>query len=808
MKIAKLHAALLATASLQVMASAPAFAQASDSDETIVVSARRIEERLQDVPISMSVVNEAQLAQANIVSTSDLARVVPGLNTQARFSTEQVTFTIRGFTQELRTSATVGTYFAEVVAPRGGGSAVPGGDGAGPGALFDLQNVQVLKGPQGTLFGRNTTGGAVLLVPRKPTDKLEGYIEGSYGNYDMTRVQAVVNAPLAEGVKLRLGADWQDRKGFIHNVSGIGPKDFADVNYIAVRGSLVLDLSPDIENYTIVSYMRSKNNGMVSQAFQTNPSGGLYRLGGLIAPQVARLNASGDPYQIEQHLANPIALTKQFQVINTTTWRASDSITIKNIMSYSSFIQDVRQDAFSTNASPIPNLYLTTSFIFASEGNHTNNQRNFTEELQLQGTGAEDKLQYQAGLYYEHSTPAGWSESAAPGTTTLCLLGFTSLATTRCLPAYHPITGAPIASAQSTLSKVEFTNMAAYAQATYALTEKLKATAGFRYTYDRTVGNSEGRVSLYLGNPLLGPVPPTFVACGLGFTGTGCSYTGRTSSDKPTWTLSLQYNPVENAMFYATYTRGYRQGSVSPAAPAGRPIFDPEKVDNYEIGTKATFDGAVSGAINLTGFYTKLANQQIQIGLQQSTGGNAISIYNAGASRIYGFEFDGSLRFNEIFRLNGAATYVNSQLESFVAPTREEFLAAGWAIVRPSAVAGDQLPFTPEWSANIGGTLTLPMDESMGKIELSATYRYSSSYTSNASTSTSIVSTPVKQIDLNLDWRNVGGHPVDLSLFGTNVTNQFTQGLISPFYDSLGYDVRYMGLPRMYGVRVRVRFGS
>ena len=104
---------------------------------------------------------------------------------------------LRGFTQELRTSSSVGTDFADVVAPRGGGSGISGGDGAGPAYMFDLQSVQVLKGPQGTLFARNTTGGAVLLMPKKPTDKLEGYLEGAYGNYDMFRIQGVINVPLA-----------------------------------------------------------------------------------------------------------------------------------------------------------------------------------------------------------------------------------------------------------------------------------------------------------------------------------------------------------------------------------------------------------------------------------------------------------------------------------------------------------------------------------------------------------------------------------------------------------------------------------
>src|SRR5690606_38159470 len=118
----------------------------------------------------------------------------------------KASFAIRGFVQDFQTAPSVGVYFADVVAPRAS-STTPSGNGVGVGHLFDLQNVQVLKGPQGTLFGRNTTGGAVLLVPNKPTGELEGYVEGSLGNHDMWRLQGVLNLPLADTFKVRFDVD-------------------------------------------------------------------------------------------------------------------------------------------------------------------------------------------------------------------------------------------------------------------------------------------------------------------------------------------------------------------------------------------------------------------------------------------------------------------------------------------------------------------------------------------------------------------------------------------------------------------------
>src|SRR5690606_5950831 len=207
--------ALAATAMGAVLTTPAAFAQDAGAvdDDAIVVTARRFEERLQDVPISISVFNQEQLTNRNIANSTDLAAYTPSLTVNSRYGPDKASFAIRGFSQDLNTLPSVGVYLAEVVAPRLS-SNITSGNGAGVGSMFDLQNVQVLKGPQGTLFGRNTTGGAILLVPQRPTDRVEGYIEGTYGNYDATRVEAVLNLPLADTFKVRAGVDWNKRDGY------------------------------------------------------------------------------------------------------------------------------------------------------------------------------------------------------------------------------------------------------------------------------------------------------------------------------------------------------------------------------------------------------------------------------------------------------------------------------------------------------------------------------------------------------------------------------------------------------------------
>ncbi|MBV8804934.1 MAG: hypothetical protein JO042_07800, partial [Sinobacteraceae bacterium] len=194
------------------------------------------------------------------------------------------------------------------MAPRGASNGIPTGDGAGPGSFFDLQNVQVLKGPQGTLFGRNTTGGAVLLVPQKPTSEFGGYVEASGGNYDMWRVQSVLNAPLNDKIRVRLGVDHQSRNGYMINTSGVGPRDFADVDYTALRASVVVDILPDLENYTIASYSNSDTNGNPQKLIATTGTG----LGAFAVQQLA--NQGQNFYDFQQDLSDAYSKLNQWQV--------------------------------------------------------------------------------------------------------------------------------------------------------------------------------------------------------------------------------------------------------------------------------------------------------------------------------------------------------------------------------------------------------------------------------------------------------------------------------------------------------------
>ncbi len=524
----------------------PAFAQDADdkrdeasSGNDIVVVARRTEERLQDVPISITVLSSEALSNNNITSAKDIATYTPALSTNNRFGADNTTWTIRGFTQEQRTTATVGTYFADVVAPRGSG-ATQGGDGAGPGNLFDLQNVQVLKGPQGTLQGRNSTGGAVMLVPKKPTDRLEGYVEASIGDYSMYRLQGVLNVPLADTIRTRIGVDHMKRDGYLQNVGKVGFGPYGDaggsVDYWAARFSMVIDVTPDIENYTVANWSHSKSTGIIpkiTQAFYREPyskltgvaTGSVLDVGQTVTGLVTgnglqamnqmayeAANCGGNFWCVTNSVWDSRSETQTWQAINQTKWQASDNLTVKAIASYAEFRGDTTLDLFGLSiprGQPSVTAVTTSHFDAITTplgvrnfsmthsptgfGGHTNSEASMVGELQFQWTG--EKLNWQGGFYHERSNPIGFSGTGAASQTPCGPVGsvvptgaaatevsFQVDATQSCLTTANQANSL----GRVGLSTVQtyYRDTALYWQGIYSLTDQLKLTAGIRYTWD------------------------------------------------------------------------------------------------------------------------------------------------------------------------------------------------------------------------------------------------------------------------------------------------------------------------------------
>jgi len=783
-------------------------AMAESGSADIIVTARRIEERLQDVPASIVVFNQQRLDERDVRSVADLSTFAPSLSVNTRFGSKGATFSLRGFSQASRTAASVGVYFADVVAPRGGDGGTPAGDGAGPGGFFDLENVQVVNGPQGTLFGRNTTGGAIILVPKRPTDRFEGYAEATYGNFDNKRLQGVLNIPISEAVKLRLGADYQDRDGFLTNISGVGPEKYGDQNYIAARASLVMDVTPDIENYSVASYSYGYDNGPMPKLTDCTNA---FPFGLLSCQQIARAAGKGF-YKVEGAFTDPHSRTTQWQLINTTTWKVSDSLTLKNIASYSqvrsNFVMDVLGANFviPTGAfGPIPDTGAAAgrNFSFAASthgvGRNNSDQENFVEEFRAQGTAVDGHLIWQGGVYFEHSTPRKPSGTQAPN-----VLACTDSATFQCTDLIGPFIRRSAGFINYRVGEAFFLNRAIYGQATYAVLENLKLTGGFRYTWDRMRGSAEirsYRVSSVTGAPL---ATPTYT-CTLNTADANCRTDTTLKSKAPTWLLGIDYNPDDDVLLYAKFTRGYRQGSVSTTTPPPYQSVGPESVDAYEIGAKTSFSGAVSGNFNIAAFYNRLRNQQLSVSLSSSTNATTPTSanLNAGRSEISGVELDASVRPLPGLTIDGNLEYLHTRVKSL----EVQNLPSGiYDVIAPTASVGSRLPLVPRWKWNITGTYRLPLADEVGRVTASATY----------SRSTNIMYTTgpfgiidgVGLLSANISWTSVLGSRIDMSLFGTNLTAEKYYTAVNDLRGSGGFVSKYMGEPRTYGVRIRYNFGQ
>lgn len=779
--------------------------------EEVVVTAQRREQSAQDVGVSVTVLSQEQIANANMVNSADLALYTPSLSVNAMFGPENAAFNIRGFSKELRTTATVGVYFADVVAPRGQ-IIQTSGDGAGPGTMYDLQSIQVLKGPQGTLFGRNTTGGAVIMTPQKPTSEFEGYVEISKGNFDMQQEQAVVNLPLHERFRLRLGVDHKKRDGHLNNITGIGSDKFGDANYLAGRFSMVIDITDNLENYTLINYSHSDTKGYGSKVFTCDP-GGLFEAlrDGLCEEQLERQEALGSGfYDVVSTVPDPGVELRDRRVINHLTWDVTENITIKNILGYMHLWSVNNQDVFGTqfiDTGPFadPNLEFVHAYSITAKEFPVTNQTTEVAELQIQGTSFQQNLEWQFGIYHENSKPDGFSGNITPSNLycDLATVATGDPSQYNCfdmlgiLPTELFDLFSPGGVTHSAL-KTEYTNKAVYSQATYAFTDHVKFTLGLRYTKDKTEGYA--RKTRYKFDLDVIQAPAIIEQAAV------------QEDEAPTGLVEFQYIPSDEVMLYWKFVRGYRQGSVNIAADAGVDKYNKETVNNIEIGLKSEFEWPVPGRFNIAMFDNDLRNMQLQSGYLSPTAGSTSAVFNAGQARIRGIEFDTFLRLTERLSAAISFSYLGTELlEQDTEGNRHKVAEAAGFFAEETftsiALPGDNLPFTPEISYTINLDYRLPFPTKIGDVIAGATYAHTGEQSATATNAS-----PYWKIDgfsvlnLNLSWLNILGQPLDLSLFATNVEDEEYVTYRPGTYHGIGFDSQSVGQPRMYGARLKYNF--
>ncbi len=755
----------------------------------IVVTARRRAESAQTVPVAVTAVSAAALEEQHITNGQDLQGQVPSLSVSPYGQMRDVEmFVIRGQSTQYGAASAVVQYMAEVPLVQGTITSLQGS----PGQFLDLADVQVLRGPQGTLFGRNTTGGAVLLEPARPTDHFTGSLALQGGNYGDKEAQAVVNVPISEKLMVRLAGEWVDRDGYTRDV--VTGANYDDRHYWAGRLGVTYKPTGSIENYLTVSGSRSYSSGTgwVLQAFNSPyiDAGIFGTVGGCagvglgancsVLDQFAAAQAARGPRNVSLGPTPPSlgALVEGWNAVDQLKVALSDTLTIRNIFSMSSLNS---AGPFDGDGSPLPfynsNAPLVTGY--------TDETRQLTEELQIQGTALQNSLNYTAGIYYEAvntpSTVLLQNQVFFSGTG----LGYSFDDTARALYA-----------------QIGYD----FGHTTDALAG-LKLTAGARYTWD-SVHALSSAFNIDPAGALTGcsngvPVVPTgFTDCALGAT---------QKSSAPSWTIGLDYMIENHVLTYGKVTRGYKRGGFNIyAVNQDHLTFAPEYVTTYELGFKSTFnDGAVPFTFNADVFHTDYKDIQISAGdFNAISFASGAAVFNAASATIKGVEVEGSVAPVHGLELSANYSHLQGTYKKFsIDSPFGQMDCSGGFVAGPVDLSCVPFSYLPKDQFSVTARYTLPISRDMGKLVVSATYSYTGA---QVETTTQLpqfepgsLVPSFGLINASINWTGILRSPIDASFFVTNATNKTYEISNTGVFNTIGVESNLYGEPRMYGLRLR-----
>ncbi|MFT4054044.1 MAG: TonB-dependent receptor [Novosphingobium sp.] len=827
-------AALVAFGSSQAMAQEDAAAAAPQkgreaSIAEIVVTANRREERNQDVPIQITAFSPEALKQNNVSNAQGLSGIVPSLavGSNGQGSRDTMSPTLRGQGATFQAAPAVVLYLNEVPLP----AAISLSQQGGPGNFVDLENVQVLAGPQGTLFGRNTTGGAILLVPKKPTDKFEGYVEGSLGNYQQRGLEGALNIPIVEDkLMIRAVGAYQDRDGFTRDI--VWNKDRDDVHWYSGRLGILFKPTERITNYTMAYWAKSSTNGpgLIHNAFNIEGLQGA----GLCYDPGQTPSAFGVPcsiYRRQTELAEEIGPRKtrlgvdEFQrvktwgVTNTTDLELSDELTVRNIFSYQRFKGAYAYDGDATPLQqydvggykypdfPVAGLseYGLPAFGYLNanaEPDLRDDLKQYTEELQLQGKMLDDKLNFAVGGFYYNQKPAStW-------------IGHTM--------AYCPAAYTGLCNQVTQFSRVANKSKALYAQATLDLgavtpaLDRVKLTAGYRYTWDTVSGFTTSYTP-----------SADFTTATCGSTATivpianvdQCSFGATLKSKAPTWTFGLDYKPMDSLLLYAKVSRGYKAGGFNPfAVRESTRTFIPEQLTSYEVGFKLDgWLGSIPFRLNADYYYADYKNIQRSTGDYNAATGATGAGFLAASGTVQGFEAEATVRPASWLEIGGNVSHTDGDYKHYTYSPFVPTVACN-GLVQPGGVADAscvRFAYLIPWIYSVHANITLPLPKDLGELNFFANYSHQASQSLETHQlpqfQPGAILQPYGVLNLSLDWRNVGGSNFDLGLFMNNATDNLYRVGNQPQNFQIGgllTSASMYGEPRMYGLKLRYSFDN
>lgn len=752
--------------------------------DEIIVTARRREESIQTVPVAIQAFSSEKLTSAGITSTWDLQKFVPGAIFKASGSPSNTTYYIRGQGRDVIGPGTpsVISYFNEV--PLGGFATVL--------PTFDVDNVQVLKGPQGTLFGKNTTGGAVLVYSKAPTYDYEGYVEGLFGNHDWKEVQGALNIPIVEDtLAVRVAGNIQRRDGYTKELLFGSDKD--ELHNDSFRASVLFEPTDWLHNTTVYDYYHENtaNNSNIPfgksapvAAWNVFP----FAFAAFGAPTVAALVSTFDcgvspscdvdlyldqaaqegPRSIRSN--NPTSYNAEIWGLSNTTVIDAGPVTIKNI-----FGLRTHQFRNFSNTDGIPFQLL--------EVESTSSQHTISEEIQFAGALFDDSLEWLVGAFYSRQKPSGANA-----------LKFDVFR-----PNGVPIDFWPLANVQNAMYFEK--SKAVFGSLDYSFSDFLEGfglNGSIRYTEDENSACAN-TVLPYSTPPIDG-----WDACQADPTAT--TVTGK--FNKVTWQVGGSYEFTDDIFGYVTVREGYRAGHVN--TPRLSPVlaqfqtFEPQSVRDYEIGLKANWDyKGVNGRFNISAFRNKFTDfQRAAAGLPQNLDGdfdstndpsNTTLVINGATASFKGIEIDGTISPIEDITISYGASYLYPKL---LEATAEPLLGIGGNAIQDFSMA-------PRYSYTVGGEWRLPcIPDEVGDVVLSGEFYWVSDYVVGLAQFDSYGTG-----DARIEWRNIAGTGVTGTAFVNNISNNEYPSYPLLSGPSPGVLSGIYGPPRMYGVRLRFDFG-
>ena len=662
-------------------AAAPAVSDAPDEGfADIVVTAQKREERLQDVPVAVTVVSGDQISRLGGVNIENAQYLVPALNFRKSGVPINQSIFLRGVgtsTFSLAGEPSVSTVLDGVVLSRAGEAFTP---------LADIARIEVLRGPQGTLFGKNASAGAINIVSVKPGDTLGGYAEGSlfFDNGTEYRAKAAIDIPLSDTLHSRITGFYANYDGNIFNDSPTVNRRVNGYEQYGLRGILVAEPS-DTVTLTLIGDWRKSNDDCCAEVIGAPAvlaDGTTTALFASRAPLLLPALEGDKGRTIRQNLVNRseekgwgVSLQADVELGN---------MTVTSITAYRRYDnREVRDGDF-----------LNAVYVGVNQSHDDGPQigKTFSQELRLTSPGGQF-IDYVLGAFYSHAetertfTRANINCSAS----TLPTIG-AGLIPCSTTPGVSTLTF-PLATA--TFGSI-FQNTALFGQATINVAERFRLIAGLRFTMDQ-LDVFHSRQVIVPGN-----ANPNFDAGvfngGLGGgVSNGVPWRGKTTADNLSGKGGAQFDISDNSMAYATYARGYKGPAFNVffnLALVGTAPLEAEIADSFEIGLKNTlFDGRV--VLNLAGFYAKYKNFQANNPDLDAFGNRVTRFTNAGDISTRGFEAEFQARPADDFTIAGGVAYTDAKVDSFKLP--------------PGGAPTDKVPdgtplaYAPKWKATLGG---------------------------------------------------------------------------------------------------------